>query len=243
MGFLGILWQEYVIFKRKFWSITSSIIISPILYIITFGWGIGGRVQVNGQHYLQYIIPGIIAMTTMTTSYSSIAVSINMARIYDRTFEEYMIAPINMRTYSLGKIVAAALRGLYSALVIIALICIARININFSIYNLVIIVLNCLVFAAIGFTVGVIIDSHADMGKFTSFIITPMSFLCGTFFPLNKMPYIIRVLIWILPLTHTSTAVRSSNESIINMLIHLSVLVVYFFVLFFLSERLCEKTE
>jgi ABC-type multidrug transport system permease subunit len=41
-----------------------------------------------------------------------------------------------------------------------------------------------------GFIIGILIKSHADMGKFTSFIITPMAFLCGTFFPLEKMPLI-----------------------------------------------------
>lgn len=237
MGFIGTLWEGFILFKRKFWSITSGAMISPILYIIAFGWGIGGNVKVAGHNYINFIIPGIVALNTMMVSFNSIGISINISRIYDKTFEEFMIAPINMMTYSLAKITAGALRGMYSGTLIIILCIAFRIGLHVNLYFMFILILNCLVFSSIGFAVGILIESHADLSKFSSFIITPMSFLCGTFFPLERMPILLRKFIWILPLTHTSTALRNTGESMLNMSIHILVLLIYFIVMLFIGVK------
>lgn len=241
--FTSILWQEFKLFKRKFWTITLAGMVSPILYLIAFGWGLGGGITVEGKAYINFVIPGIIALTTMTSSYNNTANSVNISRIFYKTFESFMMAPITMVSYSLGKIVAGALLGIYSALLIIVLSLIFGTGITITPYFILIIVLNCLTFSAIGFTVGIFINSHSDMSKFSSFVITPMSFLCGTFFSLDKMPVVIKSFIWILPLTHTSLGLRSSGESLMNMIIHPIVLIIYFMVIFFIGMTKCKKAE
>lgn len=243
MQFTTILWQEYVIFKRKFWSITTGSMIAPILYLIAFGWGLGSGMKVGGASYISFVIPGIIALSSMTMSFSTIANNINISRIYDKTFEEFMIAPVRMTVYTAAKITAGALRGLYSAIIIIFLSVIFNAGLHIDAYFILIIVLNCLVFSALGFTAGIVIDSHADMGKFTNFIITPMSFLCGTFFPLDKMPFGLKEFIWLLPLTHTSLGLRSSGEDALNMLLHPVILLLYLVILLAVGVRVCKKAE
>ncbi len=243
MQFTAILWQEYIIFKRKFWSITTGSMIGPALYLIAFGWGLGSGVRVGGVNYISFILPGIIAMSGMTVSFSTLANNINIARIYDKTFEEFMTAPVNMLVFAVGKIIAGALRGIYSALLVILLSLVFHTGLRINPYFILIVVLNCLVFSAMGFTAGIVIDSHADMGKFTNFIITPMSFLCGTFFPLDRMPPVLREFIWLLPLTHTSLGLRSRAEDALNMLSHPLVLLLYFAVLLLAGIKLCKKAE
>ncbi|MCR4435122.1 MAG: ABC transporter permease [Clostridiales bacterium] len=243
MQFMTILWQEYVIFKRKFWSTTTGSMVGPVLYLIAFGWGLGSEIKVGGTGYVSFVIPGIIGLSTMTASFSNIANSINISRIYEKTFEEFMIAPLNMMVYAAGKITAGALRGMYSGLLILLLSLAFRAGVRIDAYFIAIIVLNCFVFSALGFAVGLLIDSHADMGKFTNFIITPMSFLCGTFFPLDKMPFGLKQLIWVLPLTHTSLGLRSRGEDPLSMASHLGILMLYFIVFLFLGARLCKKAE
>ncbi|MCR1970763.1 ABC transporter permease [Clostridium cochlearium] len=241
--FMSILWQEYVLFKRKFWTITLAAMVSPILYLIAFGWGLGGGLTVEGQSYINFVIPGIIALTTMTVSFSNTSSSVNISRIFYKTFEAFMIAPITVASYSLGKIVAGALMGMYSAFLIISLSLIFRTGLTISPYFVLIVMLNCLVFSAIGFTAGIYIKSHKDMSKFSSFIITPMSFLCGTFFSLEKMPSIIKDIIWLLPLTHTSLGLRSSGEDLISMLIHPVILIIYFMIVFAIGIKGCKTAE
>jgi ABC-type multidrug transport system permease subunit len=242
MRILSIIWYEAIIFKRRFWSITLGMMVSPILYLIAFGWGLGAT-TVNGMSYLSFVIPGIIAMSSMTNSYSTVANNINIARTYDKTFEEFMIAPLNMRSYAFGKILASALRGIYSALLIVLLCLIFKAGVKFDLYTAGIIVLNCLVFSAMGFIVGILIESHMGMSKFQNFVMTPMSFLCGTFFPLESMPVVLKQIIWILPLSQTSIAMRRDSALFINSWLHPLILVVYFVVLTAIGIRLCKKAE
>lgn len=243
MQFMTILWQEYVLFKAKFWSITAGNMIAPVLYLIAFGWGMGSGMQVGGTSYINFVIPGIIALTTMTVSFGSIANDINISRTYTMTFEEFMVAPVSMLVFAAGKITAGALRGLYSALIIILLVTVARAGLQVDAYLILLTVLNCLVFSALGFTAGLLIRSHGDMAKFNSFIITPMSFLCGTFFPLDKMPAGIKEFIWLLPLTHTTLALRNPGGDLPGMLIHPAVLVLYLVIFVAVGVAVCKKTE
>ncbi len=243
MKVLSILWYEWIIFSNRFWGITLGLLVAPMLYLIAFGWGIGGSTVVNGSSYLSFVIPGIIAMSSMTTSFGTIANNINISRTYDKTFEEFMTAPINMGSFAIGKITAGALRGMYAAALIIVICLIFRADIQFDLYASLMVVLNCLVFSALGFMIGIIIESHADMSKFQNFIITPMSFLCGTFFPLDRMPMILKELIWILPLTQSSIAIRRDSDLFINMWVHPLIMIGYFLILLYIGVKLCKKAE
>lgn len=242
-GLYGILWQEFAVFKRKFAATSISFLISPILYLVAFGWGLGSGVEIDGVSYMAYIIPGIIGMNTMMTSFSNTSSTINISRIFYKTFEDYMISPINMTVYALGKIIAGAFYGVYSAILIMIIVTVFTTDLVITPYFIVIALLNCFVFSALGFLIGLLVNSHSDMAKFTSFVITPMSFLCGTFFPIDKMPEILRWFIYLLPLTHTNIALRTSGETAGQMALHAGILVAYLIVLFVLGARYCKKVE
>lgn len=243
MGVLTVLWYELQLFKKKFVSITSGSMISPLLYLVAFGWGLGSGVDVNGMSYMNFVIPGIIGMTTMTVSFSTVGNSLNISRMYNKTFEEFMTSPIKIWKYALGKIIAGAFRGMYSAALMIIFSLLFNPQLNISIYFIFLALTNCLVFAALGFMVGMLIDSHTDMNKFTSFIITPMSFLSGTFFPIDKMPFVLRNIIYYLPLAQSTSALRSSVNFGDKSLTTPLILFGYFLVFLFLSIKLCKKAE
>ena len=103
MKFGTILWQECVFFKRKFSSITIGSIIGPVLDMIAFGWGAWPGMEVEGMDYMSFVIAGVLAMNTMSSSFSTIANDINISRLYGKTFENFMIAPMNMRDLCSGK--------------------------------------------------------------------------------------------------------------------------------------------
>lgn len=243
MKVLTVLWYEFRIFKRKFWTITSGAMISPLLYLIAFGWGLGQNVVIDGMSYMRFVVPGIVAMTTMTVSFGTVANSLNISRTYDKTFEEFITAPIHMWEYAAGKIIGGSIRGLYSAVLIFIASLFFRETLIITPYVILIAVLNCLVFAALGFMIGMIIDSHMEMNKFNSFIITPMSFLCGTFFPVDKVPVILREVISFLPLTQAATGMRNTDFSAVNPWISPCVLVIYLIIFFVISIKLCTNAE
>ncbi|MBM7854891.1 Nod factor-specific ABC transporter NodJ protein [Desulfohalotomaculum tongense] len=208
-GFLAVLWREYLFFKRRFWTITTSSMVAPLLYLITFGWGLGRSVNLSGVDYINFLVPGIVALSTMNTSFNAIATPLSIARLYDKTLEEYMVAPITILSFAAGKIVAGAMRGIYAALIIITISFIFGARLEINVLFLALMFLNCLVFSSLGFLVALKIKSHPDMARFNNFVITPMIFICGTFFSLDRVPEIMRHVINVLPLTPASQGLRA----------------------------------
>jgi len=100
-----------------------------------------------------------------------------------------------------------------------------------------------LVFSALGFLIGMVIKTHADIAKFQNFIITPMAFLCGTFFPIDKMPDIVKQIIFVLPLTQTTVALRGAGNLFVNAWLHPLILGFFLIVLFVFGVRRCMKAE
>lgn len=203
-----ILWREWLFLKRRFWRITFSQMVSPLLYFVTFGMGLGRMVNVNGQSYLHYLIPGLLAMTTMRNSYTSVSTRISVMRLHEKSFECYFYSPTRMYLLAAGHILAGALRGMYSGVFILILGFISGADLKFGFWLLTAVFVNCLIFSALGFFAAMVIQSHYDMNNFTNVVITPMSFLCGTFFSLEGIPIALKYLVNLMPLTHTVRLIR-----------------------------------
>ena len=60
MEITTILWREWLFLKRRFWRVTFSQMVSPFLYFVTFGMGLGRMMDVGGRPYLYYLIPGLL---------------------------------------------------------------------------------------------------------------------------------------------------------------------------------------
>ncbi|WP_053956455.1 ABC transporter permease [Inediibacterium massiliense] len=235
MEILTILWREFVFFKKRAFKITSAAVITPLLYLLAFGWGLGSNVSIEGFSYLHYIIPGVIAMSTMHTSFNAVSLRISVARLHEKSFEYYMTAPVNMCLLTLGYVLSGALRGMYAGLIILIVSYMFGAYIHISFSFLFICFLNSMLFAAFGYFAAMIINTHYDMNRFTSFIITPMTFLCGTFFSLQKMPHIIRGFINLLPLTHAISGLRNIALKGESSLFSIMILSLYFIVFYALG--------
>ena len=209
--FISILWKEWILFRSKIVDITLGALTGPLLYLLAFGWGLGGAVIVDGAPYMTFVMPGILAMNGMTQGFSVIANDINMSRIYQKTFETVMISPVSMLTFTLARITANVLRCLYNAALIIAASFLFRAGLRIDWYFILLLMLNCAIFSTMGFIAGLVIYSHADLTKASNFVITPMSFLCGTFFPLERFPPALRGLLEFLPLTQAVRGMRAGG--------------------------------
>ncbi|MCT4606032.1 MAG: ABC transporter permease [Marinisporobacter sp.] len=235
MEVLTILWREFSFFKKRAFKITSSAVITPLLYLLAFGWGLGSDVSVEGYSYLHYIIPGIIAMSTMHTSFNAVSIRISVARLHEKSFEYYLTAPVNMYLLTLGYVIAGALRGFYAGCIILLVSYLFGAHIHITFSFLLICFLNSMLFAAFGYFAAMVINTHYDMNRFTSFVITPMTFLCGTFFSLDKMPYIVKKIIEVLPLTHAIMGLRNIALKGITNYFSIFILLIYFVALYALG--------
>ena len=71
MGILAVLWEKWREFRRDFYKITLAAVITPLMYLIVFGLGI--QTTSHGEPYLNFLIPGIVSLSTMTGSFSAVA--------------------------------------------------------------------------------------------------------------------------------------------------------------------------
>ena len=207
MGIITVLWEKWTEFKRDFYKITLAAMISPLMYLIIFGMGI--QTTSHGEPYLNYLIPGIVAMSTMTGSFSAVAQNMSVQRLYEKALDQVMVSPTPLWQFIVGQIVGGALRGMYAAGVILLLTMTIRTGLIFNGISFLILFLNGTVFSTIALTLSFLAKSYSDAPKYNSYIIVPMSFLCNTFFSTDQMPAGFRHVIQILPLSQCSAMIRS----------------------------------
>ncbi len=239
MGIMTILWREFVFFKHRFFKITASQIVTPLLYLVTFGIGLSS-VTVEGRPYLFFIIPGILAMTTTRNSYSAVSMRIVVSRLHDKSLEMYIYSPTSMFSFAFGSIIAGALRGMYAGLFVIIIGMITK-SMVWSVWLFVIMFINAIIFAAIGFIASMIIDTHYDLTRFSNMVITPMTFLCGSFYSVGGLPFYLKWFVELLPLTHTTRLLRRLYFGRGIDGFSLLVSLVYMVMLILLSVRICYE--
>jgi len=222
-----VFWRDWVVLNRRLVKFVLSRMISPVLYLVAFGWGIGRSLPVNGGNYLDFILPGIMALNAMNISFSAVGSPLNMSRLYHKTLEEYLIAPVSPGSFVAGKVLAGALRGLISCAVIFVLAYVFGANLAVNAGFILTLALTCLLFAAMGLVAAMLINSHEDMASFNTYVLLPMSFLCATFFLPDRLPSVVRWFIDLLPLTHATYALRAIGAGLETPWLSVGVLAVY----------------
>jgi len=239
-----VFWREWLVLRRRIGRFILSRMVSPVLYLVAFGWGLGRSIQVNQGSYLDFIVPGIIALNSMNISFISVGSPLNMSRLYHKTLEEYLIAPISSVAFVIGKVAAGALRGLISSLLIIVLAYAFGAHLIINVWFFLALVLNCLVFASMALVAAMTMDSHEDMANFNTYVLLPMSFLCATFFVPDHLPVGLNWIIQILPLTHASVALRAIATSgavpVFSLVIMLGYIIVFIGTGVWLMEKVRE---
>ncbi len=206
----SVAWGDMCFFKHNFLSIMVSTIMGPILYLIAFGYGMGQGVFMDGVPYIAFIIPGIVALSSLNASFSSTATRLNVQRLYYRSFDEMMMCPLRISSIVLGKSVLGIIRGLISCLVMFGLGACLTNDLYFSPLFVICLILSCVTFSLLGEMAALIAKSHQSMATFSSLVILPMTFLCGTFFSVSILPKVFQYILYFIPLTHSSSCIRAS---------------------------------
>jgi len=209
-GCIAIYLRELLILRKKFFRQLASMSVGPLLYLIAFGLGMGKGVQIQGRSYMEFLIPGLVAMSSMTQAFA-IASEINIARFYWRIFEEFQAAPIRNIAYVTGEVLAGITRAILAVSVIIVIGLAFGVVLSYNLFFWLAVVLNGFVFASLAVCLAMLVKSHADQALLTNFFITPMAFLGGTFFPVDRMPEWAQKVLHVLPLTHAAKAIRSAS--------------------------------
>lgn len=211
---LTIFWGDWLDLRVRVTQVAASGLISPLIYILAFGLGLGSSLPkpAVGDSYLEFILPGMVALSSMTISFGGTTFSICGDRLFTKSFEELLLVPIHPLALQVGKMLAGIVRGLMTSgsVILVAVLFTGKIWSFLNPLFLLILVLNCAVFSALGVIVGLNVQSIESVGLYNNFVIVPMSFLGATFFDPATLPVALKAVVYLLPLTYTAIGLRAA---------------------------------
>lgn len=179
--------REVTRFRKIIIDTTVSPIISNLLYLIIFNIAVSGR-EVSGITYIQFLAPGLITMTLINSSFSNPAFALIIAK-FSGTILDILIAPFTGIQIVVAYVGAAIVRAIFTALITLVVILMFT---HLPIYNVPLAILGALLISFFFGTLGVIFGYFAkqfdNLTMMTTFIMTPMSFLGGVFYPISNLP-------------------------------------------------------
>ena len=175
------------------WRTLAQSIISPVLstslYFIVFGAAIGSRIdQIGGVSYVAFIVPGLIMLSLLTQSVSNAAFGIYFPR-FTGTIYEVLSAPVSYIEIVIGYAGAAASKSMILGAIILATAgFFVPLNIAHPFWMLAFLVLTSVTFSLLGFILGIWADGFEKLQIVPLLVITPLTFLGGTFYSIDMLP-------------------------------------------------------
>jgi lipooligosaccharide transport system permease protein len=200
-------------------------LLEPILYLLAFGFGLGGFVQnINGQPYINFLAPALVAIAIMNGSFFECTFASFVRMYFQKTFDAIVATPVSVEEVVAGELLWGATRSTINATIVLAVIAIFGL-IASPIFLLVPVIafFGGLMFGSIAmcFTA---VAPNIDFFNYPSFLfLTPMLFLSGTFFPLTSLPLGVQAAaMTVLPLTHVVNLCRGAIVSSVEPILGLS---------------------
>jgi ABC-2 type transport system permease protein len=213
-----------------------SPVLSTSLYFIVFGSAIGSRmVEIDGISYGAFIVPGLIMLSILTESVSNASFGIYMPK-WAGTIYELLSAPVAPIEAVMGYVGAAATKSVIIGLVILAT---ARLFVAYEIQHplwmLFFLVLTAVSFCLFGFILGVLADGFEKLQIVPMLIITPLTFLGGTFYSINMLPELWQKITLFNPVVYLISGFRWSFFGVSDVSIGVSIAAVSVFLVICLA--------
>jgi ABC-2 type transport system permease protein len=216
MGPIYILWlRELKRYVRSRAQIAASLG-QALLYLLALGFGLGPIFQKSGHgSYLQFIAPGVIAMTVLFTSIFS-----GIALLWDRQFgflKETLVAPVPRITIMIGRTLGGATVAMIQGVLVIIVCLIAGFRpVNLAAVPLAFgfMLLIAVVFGALGTAIGSVLQDMQGFQLIMNFLVLPIFFLSGALFPLANLPKALGIVTSIDPLSYGVDGLRGALAGI-----------------------------
>ena len=224
----------YTFELARTWRTLMQSILSPVistsLYFVVFGAAIGSRMTaVDGVSYGAFIVPGLIMLSILTESISNASFGIYMPK-FSGTIYEVLSAPISVYEIVTGYVGAAATKSVILGTIILAT---ARLFVSFSIahplWMVVFLVLTAVTFSFFGFIIGVWADGWEKLQIVPMLIVTPLTFLGGSFYSISMLPPVWQKVALFNPVVYLISAFRWSfyGVSDVNVVVSFGMILVF----------------
>jgi ABC-2 type transport system permease protein len=186
-------------------------IITTLLYVFVFGLALGSRIQsVQGVSYAQFLIPGLIMLQVIDSSYGECSSSLFQGRFMN-SIQELLVAPMSAYEIVGGYVVGSLARALLIAglIAVLGVVLVHAVPQNWALFVGVIALVSVL-FSALGLIFGLIAEKFDHIAILTTFVITPLTFVGGVFTAATMLPEALRNFELFNPIFYTIDAFRAS---------------------------------
>jgi len=201
--FIRVWQRNRDVFFRLWHSEAPGFIAEPIIILLAMGLGLGAYVGlVDGQRYIEFIVPGIIVGYAMFSANFECTYGSFFRMEYQKTFDAIIATPLSIEDVTAGEIFWGATRSVLTGSVMLTVAAAFQlVHSPWALLIPVICFLEGILFSAIALFFTSIVPSIYSFNYYYSLFITPMFFFSGVFFPMSSFPEIVQTLSWVVPLT------------------------------------------
>ncbi|MFA7707725.1 MAG: ABC transporter permease [Candidatus Pacearchaeota archaeon] len=242
-----VMWLRQI---KRFWRSKTrmfSSLAQPLLFLLALGFGLGPVFEkAGGGNYIQFLSPGIVAMTIL---FSSMFIGIEV--IWDRQFgflKETLVAPVSRYKIMIGRTLGGATIAMLQGIIVLILSMLIGFRISnywmiplFLLFTFLISVL----FTAFGTAVASKLDDMQAFPIIINFLIMPLFFLSGALFPVDSLPKVLATVIKINPLSYGVDGIRGALTGVfhLGLFVDFLVLAVLSLIMLTIGSYLFSKIE
>lgn len=188
VSFQTLLSREIQRFMRIWTQTLLPPVITMSLYFIIFGKLIGPQIrQIDGYQYIQYIVPGLVMMSIMTSAYANTSSSFYLTKL-NKSIEEMLVSPMPNIIILLGFMFGGTLRGiLIGMLVLLVSLFFTHLTLHHFFIVITMAVLSAMVFSLGGLINAIYARRFDDISFIPTFLLTPLTYLGGVFFSIKQL--------------------------------------------------------
>lgn len=219
-------------------------VITTSLYFIIFGKMIGSRIgEMGGFSYMEFIVPGLIIMSTITSSYSNVSSSF-FSQKFQKNIEELLVAPVPTHVIIWGFVFGGLGRSiLVGTLVTIISLFFVPLHVYSWVIVVLTLVMTAILFSLAGLLNGIFAQSFDDVSIVPTFVLQPLTYLGGVFYSISMLPPIWQTISKVNPIVYMISGFRYGFLGTIDVPIFLSIgiLVLFIVVLYSVCWYLIQK--
>jgi len=230
----------YLFEMARTWRTLLQSVVAPVLstslYSVVFGGAIGSRMtDIDGIGYGSFIVPGLTMLMLLTQSVSNAAFGIYFPR-FTGTIFELLSAPISSLEIVLGYVGAAATKSIMLGLIILGTSTIfVPIEIRHPLWMIMFLVLTSVTFSLLGFIIGIWADSFEKLQIVPLLIVTPLTFLGGSFYSIDMLPPVWQTITLFNPVVYLVSGFRWSFFEISDVAVGVSLMMTATFMIICLT--------
>jgi len=189
----------------------ASPVISTVLYFVVFGYAMGDRIgHIDGVNYGAFIVPGLIMLTILSQSIANASFGIYFPR-YAGTIYEILSAPLSSLEITIAYVGAAATKSIViGVIVLLTSSFFISLEVQHPLWMFFFLVMTSITFSLLGFIIGIWVDGFDKLQVAPLLIITPLTFLGGSFYSINMLPPIWQKISLVNPVVYLVSGFRWS---------------------------------